>query len=142
MDLTQSLPRSPKMKIGGLVMVPRMIDKARAYNAKTLGEYIFPCPLDKIILEFLNISHEEIIHLVQRLTDDEIALWIKNKCLNYSEDDKERVNQKILEQKPNTQKSLHRFNKLRNDISPTRIDITTWVDLLELDEKQIPPKKP
>ena len=128
--------------MGGLVMVPRMVDKARACNAKTLGEYIFPCPLDKIILEFLNISHEEIIHLVHRLTDDEIALWIKNKCLNYSEDDKERVNKKILEQKPNTQKSLHRFNKLRNDISPTRIDITTWVDLLELDEKQIPPKKP
>ena len=64
-------------------MVPRMIDKVRAYNAKTIGEYIFPCPLDKIILEFLNISHEEIIHLVHRLTDDEIALWIKNKCLNY-----------------------------------------------------------
>ena len=121
-------------------MVPRMIDKARAYNAKTLGEYIFPCPLDKIILEFLNISHEEIIHLVQRLTDDEIALWIKNKCLNYSEDDKERVNKKIFEQKPNTQKSLDRFNKLRNDIGPTRIDVTTWVDLLELDEKRIPPK--
>ena len=53
MDLTQSFPRSPKMKMSGLVMVPRMIDKARAYNAEALGEYIFPCPLDKIILKFL-----------------------------------------------------------------------------------------
>ena len=46
-------------------MLPRMIDKARAYNSKTLGEYIFPCPLDKIILEFLNTDYEEIIQLAK-----------------------------------------------------------------------------
>ena len=142
MDLTQSFPRSPKIKMSGLVMVPRMIDKARAYNAKTLGEYIFPCPLDKIILEFLNIDHEEIIHLAQKLTDEEIVLWIKERCLNRSEKDKEQVNQKILERKPDTQESLNRFNKLRNEINPTRTNITTWVDLLELDENRIPPQIP
>ena len=142
MDLTQSFPRSPKIKMSGLVMVPRMIDKARAYNAKTLGEYIFPCPLDKIILEFLNIDHEEIIHLAQKLTDEEIVLWIKERCLNRSEKDKEQINQKILARKPNTQESLNRFKKLRNEINPTRTDITTWVDLLELDENRIPPQIP
>ena len=135
-------PRSPKIKMSGLVMVPRMIDKARAYNAKTLGEYIFPCPLDKIILEFLNIDHEEIIHLAQKLTDEEIVLWIKERCLNRSEKDKEQINQKILERKPNTQESLNRFNKLRNAVNPTRTDITTWVDLLELDENRMPPQIP
>ena len=142
MDLTQSFPRSPKIKMSGLVMVPRMIDKVRAYNAKTLGEYIFPCPLDKIILEFLNIDHEEIIHLAQKLTDEEIVLWIKERCLNRSKKDKEQINQKILERKPNTQESLNRFNKLRNAINPTRTDITTWVDLLELDENRMPPQIP
>ena len=119
-----------------------MIDKARAYSAKTLGEYIFPCPLDKIILEFLNIDHEEIIHLAQKLTDEEIALWINNRCLNRSEEDKEQVNQKIIKQKPNSQESLNRFNKLLNKINPTRTDITTWVDLLELDENRMPPQIP
>ena len=142
MDLTLSFPRSPKIKMSGLVMVPRMIDKVRAYNAKTLGEYIFPCPLDKIILEFLNIDHEEVIHLAQKLTDEEIVLWINERCLNRSEKDKEQVNQKILEQKPDTQESLNRFNKLRNEINPTRTDITTWVDLLELDENRMPPQIP
>mgnify|MGYP001190873096 FL=1 len=142
MDLTLSFPRSPKIKMSGLVMVPRMIDKARAYNAKTLGEYIFPCPLDKIILEFLNIDHEGIIHLAQKLTDEEIVLWINERCLNRSEKDKEQINQKILERKPNTQESLNRFNKLRNAVNPTRTDITTWVDLLELDENRTPPKIP
>ena len=142
MALTKSFPRNPKIKMSGLLMVPRMIDKARAYNAKTLGEYIFPCPLDKIILEFLDIDHEEIIHLAQKLTDEEMALWINNRCLNRSEEDKEQVNQKIIEQKPNSQESLNRFNKLLNEINPTRADITTWVELLELDENRIPHKIP
>ena len=142
MDLTQLFPRSPKIKMSGLVMVPRMIDKVRAYNAKKLGEYIFPCPLDKIILKFLNIDHEEIIHLAQKLTDEEIALWINNRCLNRSEEDKEQVNQKIIKQKPSSQESLNRFNKLLNEINPTRTDITTWVELLELDENRIPHKIP
>ena len=119
-----------------------MIDKARAYNAKTLGEYIFPCPLDKMILEFLDTNHEEIISLVQKLTDEEIALWIKKRCLNRSREDKEKINQKILERKPGSQESLDRFNELRDKIDPTRTDITTWVDLLELDENRIYPKIP
>ena len=142
MDLTQSFPRSPKTKMSALVMVPRMIDKARAYNANTLGEYIFPCPLDKMILEFLDTNHEEIISLVQKLTDEEIALWINKRCLNRSLEDKEDVNKKILERKPGSQESLDRFNELRDKIDPTRTDITTWVDLLELDENRIYPKIP
>jgi len=142
MDLTKSFPRSPKMKMSGLVMVPRMIDKARAYNAETLGEYIFPCPLDKIILKFLNVDHEKIIHLAQELTDEEISLWINEQCLNRSQDEKEQVNQEILERKPTTLDSLNRFNILRNKIDPTRTDIITWVDLLELDENQTSSKIP
>ena len=138
MDLTLSFPRSPKIKMSGLVMIPRMIDKARAYNAKTLGEYIFPCPLDKIILEFLNVDSEEVIQLVKKLTDSEIAIWVNERCFNYSNKDKERVNQNILEKKPDTQESLNRFIKLGNEINPVRVDITTWVDLLDIDENQTP----
>ena len=142
MDLNQSFPRSPKIKMSGLVMIPRMIDKARAYNAKTLGEYIFPCPLDKIILEFLNVDSEEVIQLVKKLTDSEIAIWVNERCLNYSNKDKEWVNQNILEKKPDTQESLNRFIRLRNEINPVRVDITTWVDLLDLDENQTPLQTP
>ena len=139
MDLTQSFPRNPKTKMSGLVMIPRMIDKARAYNSKTLGEYIFPCPLDKIILEFLGIDYKKFTHLAQKLTDEEIALWINEKCLHRSRSDKEHVNQKLLKRKPDTQESLDRFNELRDKIDPTIENITTWVDLLELDENH--PKK-
>ena len=138
MDLTQSFPRSPKIKMSGLVMVPRMIDKARAYNAKTLGEYIFPCPLDKIILQFMNINHEEFVDLTQKLTDAEIVLWINKQCSNRSQDEKDQINQKILERKPDNQERLNRFNELRNNSNSARKDITTWIQLIELEENRIP----
>ena len=121
-------------------MLPRMIDKARAYNSKTLGEYIFPCPLDKIIFGFLDTNHEEIIRLARELTDEEIALWVDKRCSSRSQIDKEKINQEILGQKPDSQESLNRFNMFRDKIDPNRSDITTWVDLLELDENRITPK--
>ena len=141
MDLTNSLPRSPKIKLNGIVLLPRMLDKARAYNAKKLGEYIFPCLLDKIILEFLNIDRNEVALLAKNLTDEEIAVWVNERCLNHSNEDKKQVNQKILELKPTSQKSLNRFNDILKEINSARKDITTWVDLLELDENQKPKEK-
>ena len=121
----------------GLVMIPRMIDKARAYSCKTLGEYIFPCPLDKIILEFLGVGYKEFTHLAQKLTDEEIALWVNEKCLHRSKSDKECINQNLLQRKPDTQESLSRFNKLRDEIDPTLKNVSTWVDLIELDESHL-----
>lgn len=124
----------------GLLMVCRMIDKARAYNSNTLGEYIFPCPLDTIILDFLNTNHKEFAYQTQNLSDNKMASWIKEKCLCWSKDDKERINKKILDRKPETLESLNRFNIIRNNINPIAKNITTWVELIELEESQTLPK--
>ena len=142
MNLVQSIPRSPKIKMEGLVMVPRMIDKARAYNSNTLGEYIFPCPLDKIILKFLDTNHKEFAHKTKRLTEKEMSFWINKKCIHRSKDDKDRINNKALEQKPDTRESLDRFNEIRNKINPVVKNVTTWIELIELEESQIPPQIP
>ena len=121
-------------------MLPRMIDKARAYNLNTLGEYIFPCSLDKIILEFLGTDYKEFAYHTQRLTEKEMSLWINEKCLHKSKDDKERINNKLLERKPETRESLERFNEIRNKINPNAKNVTTWVELIELEECQVIPK--
>ena len=136
MNLVESIPRSPKIKMKGLVMISRMIDKARAYNSNTLGEYIFPCPLDKIILEFLNTNHKMFAYQTQNLSDKEMASWIGEKCLHRSKDDKERINKKILDRKPDTPESLNRFDAIRNKINPIAKNVTTWVELIELEESQ------
>ncbi|HIF03246.1 MAG TPA: DUF5069 domain-containing protein [Nitrospinaceae bacterium] len=140
MNLVESIPRSPKIMMGGLVMVPRMTDKARAYNSNTLGEYIFPCPLDKIILEFLDTNHKEFAYQTKNLSDKEMSSWIEEKCLHRSKGDKDRINKKLLDRKPDTRESLNCFKEIQNKLSPIAKNVTTWIELIELEESQTLPK--
>ena len=59
MDLTKKFPRSPFDALAGIVMLPRTIDKCRAFLANTLGEYHFDCPLDKPLFNFLGTNKDE-----------------------------------------------------------------------------------
>ena len=121
-------------------MIPRMLDKARAYNNKSLGEYIYPCPLDQIILDFLGIDHKKIAYQAQKLTDEGIELWINEMLSNKSINDKENINKQLLGRKPNTKESINQFNLIRDKINPSIKNVTTWVELIELEERQITPK--
>jgi hypothetical protein len=44
-DLTKRAPRSPRCRLGGYALLPRMLDKGRAEIAWTNGEFPFNCPL-------------------------------------------------------------------------------------------------
>ena len=46
-DLTQFPPRSPRVRLGGYAILPRMLDKGRATLAGKNGEYHYACPLDQ-----------------------------------------------------------------------------------------------
>jgi hypothetical protein len=140
MNLVESIPRSPKIMMRDLIMVPRMIDKARAYNLNTLGEYIFPCPLDKIMLEFLGSNQREFSYQTQNLNDKEMGSWIEEKCLHRSKGDKDRINKKLLDRKPDTKESLSRFKEIQNKLNPIAKNVTTWIDLIDLEESQTLPK--
>ena len=50
-DLTQRPPRSPRVRLGGYVILPRMLDKGRATINNKAGEYHFNCPLDQRFLD-------------------------------------------------------------------------------------------
>ena len=45
-DLTQRPPRSPRCRLGGYVILPRLLDKGRATIAGTNGEFIYDAPVD------------------------------------------------------------------------------------------------
>ncbi len=134
MDLSKTFPRSPRDKMSGLVHLPRMIDKALASKLNTLGEYIYPCPLDKIILDFLQIDAEEWIRLVHSQNEEQLARWVKKKCASGPPDDMESINRKILERKPDSEDRWKRFYELRDNIDSSRKDIVTWVSLIDLEE--------
>ena len=57
-DLTKRPPRSPRVKLGGYVILPRMLDKGRANVAGKQGEYHYACPLDHRFLDFVGIDPE------------------------------------------------------------------------------------
>ncbi len=56
MDLTRDVPRSPYASLGGIVFLPRAIDKARADAAGTLGEYMSRRGFSVDLFEFLGID--------------------------------------------------------------------------------------
>ncbi len=140
MDLSRAFPRSPKQEMAGLVHLPRMIDKGRAYKENKLADYIFPCPLDKIILNFLRVDTEVFANMTRDTKDDEIKDWAKKQTQSKSQSDLDFINKQILERRPDSEDRLEYFNDLRNKIDPSRTDVNTWADLIDLEEGRLPPK--
>jgi len=140
MDLSRVFPRSPKQKMAGLVHLGRMIDKARAYKEKKLADYIYPCPLDKIILNFLCVEADTFANITVEKKDEEISNWVKELIKSKTTNDLVLINKIILEKKPDSEDRLKYYNKTRDKIDPSRSDLTTWVDLMDLEEGRFPPK--
>jgi hypothetical protein len=139
MDLSRAFPRSPKQEMAGLVHLPRMIDKCRAYKENKLADYIFPCPLDKIILTFLQVDAEVFANMTNDKKDEEINEWVKEQTESKSQSDLDFINKQILERRPDSKDRLEYFNELRNKIDPSRTDVNTWADLIDLEEGRQPP---
>ena len=135
-DLTQRAPRSPRIRLGGYVILPRMLDKGRATIAGKAGEYHYDCPMDQRFLEFVGISAEALKEqLAAGKGDGEILAWIevnaKHKhgpasVVNWSAVGEQRA--------PSDLESRGYFNELQKTTAPLREDITTWFDLLDVDD--------
>src|SRR5258706_14382301 len=77
-DLTQRPPRSPRVRLGGYAILPRMLDKGRATIAGKNGEYHYACPLDQRFLEFTGINSDSLKEqLAAGKGDWEILAWIQ-----------------------------------------------------------------
>ncbi len=57
--------------LDGYVWLPRMIDKARAARAGTLGDLRHPCPVDQACLARLGVDAETFAEVVSRRGTDE-----------------------------------------------------------------------
>lgn len=139
MDLTTSFPHSANDKLLGLVSLKRTIDKAKAYNEGTLGDYDYDCPHDKPLFEFLGTDGATFARKVKELdTDDAIAAWVKSSFLGAkSQADIDAFNhaREQWHPEPGTH-SAEYFENLREADAPGRTDIVTWFDLLDIDEKR------
>jgi hypothetical protein len=143
MDLTTSVPRSPKDKLAGIVSLKRTTDKAKAHNEGHLGEYDYDCPHDKPLFAFLGTDGPTFAQKVKELdTDDAIVGWLKTGELGkktQAEIDAFNADRMSWHPDPGSHSEEY-FVNLRNQIAPGRNDIVTWFDLLDLDEKRPVPQ--
>src|SRR5512137_477843 len=82
-DLTKRPPRSPRVRLGGLALLPRMLDKGRATIAGTNGEYNYNCPMDQHLINFLGFNADALKkQLATGKGDGEILEWLtkNSKC--------------------------------------------------------------
>ncbi len=134
-DLTQRPPRSTRARLGGYVLLPRMLDKGRAEIAGKNGEFHYDCPLDQRILEFLGIDAMSLrVELATGKGDGEILEWIKaNQRNKHTPAEIEAWSDAQSKRGPDAD-SQEFFNELLQGAGPKRTDIKTWADLLDLDD--------
>jgi hypothetical protein len=136
-DLTKRPPRSPRCRLGGYAILPRMLDKGRAEIAGSNGEFHYNCPLDQHIINFIGIDPDALREqLATGQGDGEILEWINSNA-------KHKRSPWEIEQWSDFQQrrgpdsdaeTLSFFGELLGRFSKTREDIKTWADLLDLDD--------
>jgi hypothetical protein len=135
-DLTTQPPRSPRVRLGGYAILPRMLDKGRALLAGKAGEYNFACPLDQQFLQFAGIDPEALKQQLQAgRGDSEILEWISAHSQTKPTTAAIAAWSAFQEQRaPGEPGSRAYFNEVHAKIAPMRADITSWFDLLDLDD--------
>ncbi len=135
-DLTQRPPRSPRVRLGGYVALPRMLDKGRATIDGKNGEYHFNCPLDEMILTFAGLDADELkSQLALGKTDAQILEWIEANGKNKRAPYEIRVWSEWMELRTPTEVETRAFfNELHKGVAAQRKDVATWFDLLDVDD--------
>ena len=133
-DLTKFPPRSPRVRLGGYVILPRCLDKGRATLAGKNGEYHYACPLDQGFLEFAGIDPEE-LKIQLGKSDTEVLEWI-NANARHKHTEPEIAAWSAWQENaaPDNPSSREHFNEIHKGAAPHRSDIATWFDVLDLDD--------
>ena len=131
-----------RYEMEGYVHLARMIDKCRAVLAKTEGEYIYPCPMDDRLMEFAGITADQFTAAVKaNPSDDAVAKWFAQTTKAHLPAELESWNQMMLSRGPSSPASMARFKKYRDAVDPSRIDLTAWADLQDLEEGRTVPHR-
>lgn len=94
-DLRKDFPRSGREMLGGYAFLARVIDKVRAEEAGTEGEYVGYCPLSMGFLQRAGVSKDEFHQLIKNgASDDEFVRYFNE---HVPPEKKEAANRYVLE---------------------------------------------
>jgi hypothetical protein len=136
-NLTQRPPRSPRVRLGGYVVLPRILDKGRAEIAGTAGEFKYNNPGDYHWFRFTGITPEALkSELASGKGDAEMLAWIQENAPNKrSPWEIQQWSAYFSERGPDSDvETLEMFADHMKKFNPTREDVKTWFDLLDLDD--------
>lgn len=136
-NLTVRPPRSPRVRLGGYVILARMLDKGRATLAGQAGEYKFNSPGDQHFVRFAGIDAEALkAELAKGKGDGEILAWVQENA-SHKRDPWEIQQWSAFynERGPDSDaETLEFFVETVGKHSKVREDIKTWFDMLDLDD--------
>jgi hypothetical protein len=136
-DLTQRPPRSMRSRLGGFVLLPRILDKGRAKLAGKNGEYNYNSPTDQHLARFLGLDLEALLNeLATGKADGEILEWVQAHAQTPRDPWEIEAWSAYMEKRgPDSDaESLSGFAEYVGQHSKTREDIKTWFDALDLDD--------
>lgn len=142
LDLTQDVPRSPRVTLGGYVVAARCLDKCRAVVAGTNGEYHFACPLDNLFFEFTGIDAEAFKAFVATGADDDaVAAWINEHATRRDRQEVIRWNnglrdKRISEMPIELQEFLEGYIP---ECLPEGAVVHVWFDVYDIEEGRLRP---
>lgn len=139
-------PRSPKIRLGNIAHLGRMIDKVRLRQAGQIQDYNYlTVGFDRYLLDFLELDASAFEQKVRDGgTDQEILDWVRAQMKNRSQEEIAQWNQRIETSGPMDEAGKARFQQRLNDVATKRgvpastlPQVTAWSDLIELDEDRL-----
>lgn len=144
--MSTQYPRSPKVRVGGIAHLGRLIDKIRLRHAGQIRDYNYlTVGFDYYLLEFLEL---EAATFEQRVllggTDTELLDWVRVHMRNRSPEEIAQWNQRIETNGPSDEAARARLQQRLEDVAQKRgVSVstlppaTTWTDAIELDEERL-----
>ena len=130
-NLTQRPPRSPRVRLGGYVVLARILDKGRAELAGTSGEFKYNNPGDYHWFRFTGITPEALkAELATGKGDGEILEWVQAHSKTPRAPWEIEAWSAFMEKRgpDSDEETLTFFAEYLGKHSKTREDIKTWFE--------------
>jgi hypothetical protein len=76
----KTFPRRGRDQLGEALWLKRVSDKARASAAGTIHDYIYPCPMDKGVMERWGITPDQFdVAIRSHTTDESLLRWLQER---------------------------------------------------------------
>jgi hypothetical protein len=135
-DLTQRPPRSPRVRLGGYAMLPRVLDKARATLRGKAGDYKFGNPMDQQFFAFTGITQAALLEKVKTDAGDwDVLRWVNEQANPKRAPHEIRAWSAWLETMPiGDSEDFEWFTAQVKRLNPARTDLHTVMDYLDADD--------